>query len=92
MVALERPVLHTGLIQATLVRHYAPQVLDGKDLPEALKTAVQRLPLRLIKRRAASAADGVPNGSVKVILSDGSSHLAASPEALQDALLLSAKN
>jgi len=87
MSALEKPVLHTDLIQATLVRHYAPLVLNGKELPEAMQTAVARLPLRLVKRRAATAGDAVPDGSVKIVLSDGSSQLAATPQALQDALL-----
>ena len=91
-VVLEQPVMHTDLIQATLVRHYAPLVLNGKGLPEAMQTAVARLPLRLVKRRVAAAADGVPNGSVKVILPDGTSQLAATPEALRDALLPSAAN
>ena len=87
MVALENPVMHTDLIQATLVRHYAPLVLNGKELAEAMQTAVARLPLRMIKRRVATVADGVPNGSVKILMPDGSSQLAATPQALRDALL-----
>lgn len=87
MAALDKPVLRTDLIQATLVRHYAPLVLNGRELPEAMQTAVARLPLRLVKRRAAAPGDGVPNDSVKIVLSDGSSHLAATPQALRDALL-----
>jgi len=92
MTALTLPVLHTDLIQATMVRHFSPLVLNGKDLPEALTTAVDRLPLRLTKRRAASAADAVPDGTVKIILPDGTSQLATTPEALRDALLPSEKN
>jgi uncharacterized protein YyaL (SSP411 family) len=92
MYALERPVLHSDLIQATLVRHYAPLVVTGKELPEALKTAVECLPLRLIKRRAGLAQDGVANGSVKLILPDGGERMVTTPEALRDAVLLPAKN
>ena len=57
-----------------------------------LTVGARRLPLRLVKRRVATAAEGIPNGSVKVVLSDGSSQLAATPEALRDALLPSAAN
>lgn len=92
MIALDRPVLHTDLIQACLVRHHAPVVLIGKDLPEALKTAVERLPLRLIKQRAGTPGDAVPSASVKIILPDGSTQIAATPEALRDVLLPSGKN
>lgn len=89
--ALEKAVLHTDLIQATLVRHHAPLVLIGKDLPEAMKTAVERMPLRVIKRRAATAEDKVPNGSVKIILADGGNRMATTADALQDAILPSEK-
>jgi uncharacterized protein YyaL (SSP411 family) len=85
--ALERPVLHTDLIQATLTRHHAPLVLIGQEPPEALKAAVERLPLRLVPRRVAAAGDAVPNGAVRVLLPDGSSQQVTTPEALRDALL-----
>jgi len=89
-VAQEQPVLHTDLLQATLVRHFAPLVVAGNELAPALQTAVARLPLRLVKRRVATAADAVPNGSVKILLPDGTNKLAATAEALRDALLPSA--
>ncbi len=92
MLALEQPVMHTDLIQATLVRHYAPLVLCGKHLTPAMDAALTRLPLRLVKRRVATAADGVADGMVKVIQTDQSSSEAATPEALQDALLPSPAN
>ncbi len=92
MFALDQPVLHTDLIQATCVRHYAALVVSGKALPEPLQNAVERLPLRLMKRRAAVATDAVPDGSVKILLPDGSARLVATPEAFQDVLLPSAKN
>jgi uncharacterized protein YyaL (SSP411 family) len=85
--AVNRPILHTDLIQATLVRHHAALVVMGKELPEALKTAVARLPLRLIKRRAANAGDQVSTGAVKIILPDGTSQEATTPEGLQKVLL-----
>jgi hypothetical protein len=75
------------LIQATLVRHHAALVVMGKELPEALKTAVARLPLRLIKRRAANAGDQVSTGAVKIMLPDGTSQEATTPEGLQKVLL-----
>ena len=87
MYALERPILHTDLIQATLARHHAPLVLIGQELPTALKIAVERLPLRLVPRRVATAADAIPSGAVKIVLPDGSSQQITTPEALRDALL-----
>ena len=90
MFAVGRPILHTDLIQATLVRHHAALVVMGKQLPEALKTAVARLPLRMIKRRVANAGDQVPAGAVKIVLPDGTSQEATTPEGLQKVLLPSA--
>ncbi|MEI6606855.1 MAG: DUF255 domain-containing protein [Verrucomicrobiota bacterium] len=92
MVALGQPVMHTDLLQATLVRHYAPLVINGKDLSPAMQTALSRLPLRMVKRRAATAADSVASGSVKIVLADQTSVVVATPEALQDALLPTSAN
>lgn len=88
--AVDRPFLHTDLIQATLVRHHAPLVVMGKHLPEPLKTAVTRLPLRLFYRRAATAADQVPDGTLKIIQADGTSEPVTTVEVLQKVLLPSA--
>ncbi|MEI6675856.1 MAG: DUF255 domain-containing protein [Verrucomicrobiota bacterium] len=90
--AVERPVLHTDLIQAMLVRHYAPLLLLGKELPEPLQAAVERLPLRLFKQRAGAGDDAVPSGAVKIILPDGSARMAVTPDDLRDVLLPSEKN
>ncbi|MEI6653159.1 MAG: DUF255 domain-containing protein [Verrucomicrobiota bacterium] len=89
---VERPVLHTDLIQAALVRHYAPLLVLGKDLPEPLQTAVERLPLRQFKQRAGVGGDAVPSGAVKIILPDGSARMAATPDDLRDVLLPSGGN
>jgi uncharacterized protein YyaL (SSP411 family) len=87
LFAVDRPILYTDLIQATLVRHHAPLVVLGKELPEALKTAVTRLPLRLVKRRSATAADEVPAGAIKIKLADGTAQTVTTPEVLEKLLL-----
>ncbi len=86
-LAAEKPVLHTDQIQAMLLRHYAPLVMIGKELPEPLQATVDRLPLRLFKLRAATAEDAVPAGAVKIIVSDGSARMATTPQDLRDVLL-----
>ena len=84
---LDRPILHTDLLLATLARHYKIAVLYAPDAPPDLQSAVRRLHPRIIHRRAASAADEVPAGSAKVILPDGSSVVVDSPAALERAIL-----
>jgi uncharacterized protein len=85
--AVDRPILHTDLILATVYRHYKVTLAMGADLPPALTSASERLALRSIQRRPARPGDEVPAGSVKVIFSDGESRLVSSPEALQQAVL-----
>jgi uncharacterized protein YyaL (SSP411 family) len=85
--AMERPVLHTDLLLATLARHYKVTVVPGADISPALKLATERLPMRVMPRRPARPADQVPTGSVKVLLSEGQSRIVATPEALQEAVL-----
>jgi uncharacterized protein YyaL (SSP411 family) len=85
--ALQRPVLHTDLLLATMARHYRVMVVPGADLPPGLKLATERLSMRVIQRRAARPGDQVPAGSVKVILPVGESRLVSTPEALQEAVL-----
>ena len=88
--AVDRPILHTDLIQATMVSHHAALVVMGTDLPEALQTAVTRLPLRLINRRTATAADAVPAGALKILLADGTSRVVTTSEDLRNVVLPSA--
>jgi uncharacterized protein YyaL (SSP411 family) len=85
--ALQRPVLHTDLLLATMARHYRVLLVPGANLPPALKLATERLSMRVIQRRAERPEDQVPAGSVKVILPDRESRLVTTPEALQEAVL-----
>ena len=91
--ALDRPVLHTDLLLAAMARHYKATVVYAADIPPALKLAVERLPLRMVQRRAAKPADEVPAGAVKILLGeDEQSRIVTTPEALRDALLPSPGN
>jgi uncharacterized protein len=91
--SLDRPVLHTDLLLATMARHYRATVVYPADIPPALKLAMERLPLRTIQRRAAKPDDQVPAGVVKILLGeDEGSRIISTPEALRDALLPSPEN
>jgi hypothetical protein len=83
---LDRPILHTDLLLATVARHYKVAVLLAPDAPAELRAAVQRLQPRIIHRRVA-AADQVPPASAKVVLPDGTSIVVDSPSTLATAIL-----
>ncbi len=85
--AMDRPILHTDLLLATLIRHYRLSVVAGEDLAPDLAEAVRRLPLRAVQRRNAGPEDEVPAGSVKVLLPDDQSLVVGSADALRQALL-----
>ncbi|MBM3863341.1 MAG: DUF255 domain-containing protein [Verrucomicrobia bacterium] len=86
--ALERPILHTDLLLATLVRHFRVSVIWSADAPGGLREAVARLPLRMVQRRPANSGDSLPAGTVMVLLPDGKSTLVATPEELVKAVAL----
>ncbi len=87
---VDRPVLHTDLLQATVMRHYRTTVLLGKDLPDALRNTVLQLPPRSVIRRPAKADEAVPAGAVKVLLPDDQSRIITTPHGLREAVLPSA--
>ena len=62
----DRPVLHTDLIIAAISRHYGVIAIYGADLSPDLKLAIERLPMRMVQRRAARADEQVPAGHVKL--------------------------
>ncbi len=87
--AVERPILHTDLLQATLAREFKVTLVADTGISPELKLATERLSLRMFQRRAAKSKDEVPAGSVKVIFSNRESRIVATPDALQEAVLLS---
>lgn len=84
---VDRPVLHTDLLQATVMRHFPTTVLIGKDLPEDLKTAVLQLPPRSVIRRSAKQGEEVAAGTVKVLLPDHQSRVISTAHGLREAVL-----
>jgi hypothetical protein len=84
---VERPILHTDLLGATLARHFRVTIVAGSGISSAMKLATERLPMRMVQRRDARSADEVPADSVLVILADGETRLVSTPEALQQAVL-----
>jgi uncharacterized protein len=85
--AMDRPILHTDLLLATLTRHYRITAVVGAGVSSELKSAVERLPLRSVQRRAARPDDKVPDGSVQIIFSDAEPRLVSTAAALKEALL-----
>jgi uncharacterized protein YyaL (SSP411 family) len=85
--SVQRPILHTDLLQATLARENKVVLVTGGDLSPALKLASERLPVRMIQRRQAKPADEVPTGSIKILFTNGDPKLASTPESLAEAVL-----
>ena len=85
--AMDRPVLHTDLLLATMARHFHVTVILGADIPPALRLATERLQMRVVQHRPARPGDQVPPKSVKVLLPGGESRIVSTPEALQEAVL-----
>jgi uncharacterized protein YyaL (SSP411 family) len=85
--SVDRPILHTDLLQATLARHFKVTLVIGSALSSELKLAVEKLPMRMFQRRAAKPQDNVPAGSIKVLLTDPESRMVTTPEELTEALL-----
>ena len=82
-----RPILHTDLLQATLARENKVIIITGEGISPELKLAAERLPVRMIQRRAAKPEDGIPAGSIKLILANGETKLLSAPDALAEAVL-----
>lgn len=57
MASITNPMLHTDVIQATLMRDFAVTYVYGKDTPQTLKDAIARSPLKGVNRRAAKPMD-----------------------------------
>lgn len=85
--AVDRPILHTDLMQATLARHFPVTIVIGQGISPELKLAAERLPMRMFQRRPAKPGDNVPPGSVMVIIGDGGPHVISTAQALQEVLL-----
>jgi len=86
--ALDRPVLHTDLLLATVARHYKVTALYGADLAPEMKLAVERLPMRIVQRRPAKPDEQVPAGSVKLLFGENErAVMVSSPAALGQAIL-----
>ena len=85
--AVERPILHTDLLQATLAREFRVTVVTGASLSPDMRLAIERLPLRTFQHRAATPRDGIPAGGVKVFLGRADPVAVSTPEALRQAVL-----
>ena len=85
--AVDRPILHTDLLEATLARYYRVTIVAGSGISSEMKRATERLPLRMFQRRDAKSDHEVPAGSVMVIFANGKSQRVSTPDALQQAVL-----
>ncbi|MCB1131692.1 MAG: thioredoxin domain-containing protein [Verrucomicrobiae bacterium] len=89
--AVDRPILHTDLIEATLARSLPVVLLMGDALPDEMRAAVERIQPRMIQKRKAAVEDQVPAGAIKVQHPDGGSKIITRADELSDALLPSAR-
>lgn len=89
--AVERPVLHTDLLQATIAREFKVTVVTGAGLSPEMKLATERIPLRMVQKRSAKSQDEVPVGAAMVVLPGGETRVVSTPAALQEVLLPSPK-
>ena len=88
LYVIDRPVLHTDLLLATLSRHYQVVVVLGPDLAPEMKLAVERLPGRMFQRRAARPDEQVPAGTIRLIMGeDGQSLPVTTPQELASAVM-----
>lgn len=85
--AVDKPILHTDQLQATLAREFKVSVIAGTGLSSEMKLAVEMLPIRMFQRRSAKSSERIPAGSVMILFQNGENRLASSPEALQEAVL-----
>jgi uncharacterized protein YyaL (SSP411 family) len=85
--SVDRPILHTDLLQATIARHYRVTLVAGAGISAEMKLAIERLPMRMFQRGVAKAQDEIPAGSVKVVFASGESRFVTTPEALKEAVL-----
>lgn len=85
--AVDRPILHTDLLEATLARAQPVTLLTGADLPADLRLAVERIQPRMIHRRAATAAESVPAGAVQILYPDGTRRLVHEADELSAAVM-----
>jgi uncharacterized protein YyaL (SSP411 family) len=91
--SVERPVLYTDLLIASLARHFPVVVVHGTDLPPELRLAIERLPMRIFHRRAARDGEMIPAGAVKVSTGgEEDGRIVTTPEALAEALLPRRRN
>ncbi|MBJ7396422.1 MAG: thioredoxin domain-containing protein [Akkermansiaceae bacterium] len=81
----ERPTIHTDLLLATLARENKITVIVDAAVSPELRLSVERLPLKLIQRRAANASDNVPTASIKIIIGKNEPIIVSTPEALKAA-------
>lgn len=89
--SVNRPILHTDLLQATLAREFKVTVILGEGISPELKLATERLPLRMVQRRAGKSDDEIPVGSAMILFQGSRQALVSTPAALAEALLLSPK-
>lgn len=85
--AFDRPILHTDALLGSTIRLRGVSVTLAPDASAALKTAVGRLPLRLISRRIALPAETVSPGSAKITFANGSIVSVNTPAEVESAIL-----
>jgi hypothetical protein len=86
--AIDRPVLHTDLIIATIARNYPLQVVMGDSPSSELLRTMELLP-SMVHRRFAGPEDEVPSGSCKILRAGTEPRIVDNAKDLKEAVLLS---
>jgi len=89
--SVDRPILHTDLLLATLSRHYPIQVILGDSPKPEMVRALELLP-PMVHRRLAGPEDEVPEGSCLIIRAGAESRVIDNAADLKEAVLPSIKN
>lgn len=87
LTALDRPVIHSDLLQAFISRLYPVVVVHGPETPAELMREIETLPLRMIHRRPAGPADELPAGACLVLRGDAEPVVVLDAAGLAAALL-----
>lgn len=62
--AMEFPILHTDVLQGSIIRHFGTTYVYGDGLAEDLEVALTRLPIKAAQRRTARGVAEVGDGLV----------------------------
>lgn len=82
--AQQSSVIFSDAVTAALVRYQSVSILYGKDLSPEMAKMISTLPVQWFPRAAASQADELADGVVKIVPTNGDGKLVANPAQLME--------